>query len=152
MAVHEKITIDFIDGYLFAMASFCHGFDFVPFYGSEEVFLNSENNIEDSLCNKLGQNGVTNFVKIEKKTLSILLDKWVGNKLLEGKPKEKKISLKTLMWQYNGYLLEFIEYIVSSKYEMYSFNIEHKDYEVGTEALCFHGNNKCLYIYFGNSD
>jgi len=146
-----KADISFIKGYLFSMSNFCHGCDYVPFYGAEEVSI-VNNDVKASLVNLLGNSGFYNFNDIEQSILPILIKKWLGEKLLEGEALKKGISLRWLLRKHSDDLLECIEDIVSSSYELYSFNIEHKDYEMETEALCFHGNNKCIFIYFGWSD
>ncbi|MCK5854224.1 MAG: hypothetical protein KAG56_03315 [Sulfurovaceae bacterium] len=146
-----KADISFINGYLFSMSNFCHGCDYVPFYGAEEVMI-VDNAVKASLVNLLGEGGFNNFKKIKKSILPSLLNKWLGEKFLEGEALKNGISLRFLLRRHNDYLLEFIEDIVSSTSVLYSFNIKHKNYEMETEALCFHGNNKCIFIYFGWSD
>ena len=146
-----KANIDFINGYLFSLSNFCHGCNYVPFYGAEEVTL-IDSNVKNSLVRLLGKSGFYNFKEIEQSILPQLLNKWFGSKFLEGEPLAKGISLFELIKHHNDDLLEFVEDIVSSSYKMYSFNIEHKDYEMETEALCFFGSNTCFFIYFGWSD
>lgn len=147
----EPVTIEFIDGYLTAMSSFCHGCNFVPFYGAEEIVLKN-NDVKMSLTAKLGNEGYSNFQRLEQSSLLVLLGKWVGKRLFEGEAASKGIPLYDTLMSHNIDLLEYAEDLVSKKHEMYSFNISHRDYEMDTEALCFHGNDNCLFFYFGWSD
>ncbi len=114
----------------------------------------NDSNIEKTLINNLGsKSNYSKFKRVEitaKQQLEILINKWVAKKIFDGKGSKNDFSsLRFSLAQHKSYFLEFIEEIVSEKYGLYSFSIEHEDFGCETEALCFYGNNKCLYIYFG---
>ena len=81
-------TIEFLNGYLYALANFCYGCNYVPVYGAEELLLN-DSNIEKALINNLGsKSNYSKFKRVEitaKQQLEILINKWVAKKYLTAK-------------------------------------------------------------------
>lgn len=145
-------SVEFIDGYLNALANFCHGCDYVPVYGANEVSLlegNLRRSIDEHLKDEAKLFDFKPLSGSKKKFRSNYLTKWVEEKLLEGQIVKKRITTRSLFQQHLSDLIELIDDIVSSNAELYSFKLAGEDFGNETEALCFKGNGKCFYVYFG---
>lgn len=146
----DRANIDFIDGYLSALSHLCHGTNYVPLYGAYEVQLGLLS-VEKALNNHLGvaTNNLTKRTENAKTLVSYLLEKWVRERLFGGNLKTKGVSTRHHVYEMRSCLLDRIEDIVSTEHSIYKFGIEHDDFGYETEALCFLGNERCIFIYFG---